>query len=190
MRVPHLTRPGDGPKELLVKMRPARLVRTALQSLNAPRPKVRRDGEMVSDIALTENCEARRSGRMTLPFGPRGISFVGVRKSFDVTKALDGCSFSATLGEIPRDLRRQRLRQEHAREGHFRRAAGRCRTGQRSWPYAEFADTRRAPSASRRCFRKCLCADECSILDNLYIGADRLWSRRRRPARRSGRRAS
>ena len=33
-------------------------------------------------------------------FGTPGVSVVGVRKSFDVTRALDGCSFSASLGEI------------------------------------------------------------------------------------------
>src|SRR5579871_1597945 len=34
------------------------------------------------------------------PFGSHGVSLVGIRKSFDVTRALDGASFSARLGEI------------------------------------------------------------------------------------------
>src|SRR3954469_5264351 len=36
----------------------------------------------------------------TAPFGGAAVSVVGVKKQFDVTKALDGASFSANLGEV------------------------------------------------------------------------------------------
>ena len=55
----------------------------------------------MADANLSEERAAREdSDASSTPFGARGVSLVGVRKSFDVTRALDGASFSATLGEI------------------------------------------------------------------------------------------
>ena len=49
--------------------------------------------DRAQEAAKDEEHRARR-------FGARAVSLVGIRKSFDVTRALDGASFSASLGEI------------------------------------------------------------------------------------------
>ena len=109
-------------------------------------------------------------------FGTPGVSVVGVRKSFDVTRALDGCSFSASLGEI------------HAifgGNGCGKSTLAKVISGVLpidSGQVNVLGHTPGSPHEARAVgvatvFQEVLVADESSILDNLYIGADRLWSR-------------
>jgi ribose transport system ATP-binding protein len=128
----------------------------------------------MSDAALAATPTAR-GGSAAPPFAARGISIVGVRKSFDVTKALDGCSFSASLGEI------------HAifgGNGCGKSTLAKVISGVLpvdSGQVNVLGHTPNSPHDARAIgiatvFQEVLVADECSILDNLYIGADRLWS--------------
>jgi ribose transport system ATP-binding protein len=109
-------------------------------------------------------------------FGTPGVSVVGVRKSFDVTRALDGCSFSASLGEI------------HAifgGNGCGKSTLAKVISGVLpidSGQVNVLGHTPGSPHDARAIgiatvFQEVLVADESSILDNLYLGADRLWSR-------------
>jgi ribose transport system ATP-binding protein len=120
----------------------------------------------------------RRDGPMseTAPFGEHGISIVGVRKSFDVTRALDGCSFSASLGEI------------HAifgGNGCGKSTLAKVISGVLPVDAGQvnvLGHTPGSPHDARAIgiatvFQEVLIADECSVLDNLYIGADRLLSK-------------
>lgn len=128
----------------------------------------------MSDAALA-SAPNGRGGTAAPPFAARGISIVGVRKSFDVTKALDGCSFSASLGEI------------HAifgGNGCGKSTLAKVISGVLpvdSGQVNVLGHTPNSPHDARAVgiatvFQEVLVADECSILDNLYIGADRLWS--------------
>jgi ribose transport system ATP-binding protein len=110
------------------------------------------------------------------PFVPSGISIVGARKSFDVTRALDGCSFSAALGEI------------HAifgGNGSGKSTLAKVMSGVLPVDGGQvnvLGHTPSTPNEARAIgiatvFQEVLVADECSILDNLYVGADRLWSK-------------
>jgi ribose transport system ATP-binding protein len=128
----------------------------------------------MSDAALA-SAPIARGGTSAPPFAARGISIVGVRKSFEVTKALDGCSFSASLGEI------------HAifgGNGCGKSTLAKVISGVLpvdSGQVNVLGHTPNSPHDARAIgiatvFQEVLVADECSILDNLYIGADRLWS--------------
>ncbi len=110
------------------------------------------------------------------PFIPSGISIVGVRKSFDVTRALDGCSFSAALGEI------------HAifgGNGSGKSTLAKVISGVLPVDAGQVNVLGHAPGSPNEAraigiatvFQEVLVADECSILDNLYVGSDRLWSK-------------
>ena len=120
--------------------------------------------------------EVDRGGSADAPFAARGVSIVGARKAFDVTKALDGCSFSASLGEI------------HAifgGNGSGKSTLAKVISGVLpvdSGQVSVLGHTPNSPHEARAIgiatvFQEVLVADECSILDNLYLGADRLWSR-------------
>jgi ribose transport system ATP-binding protein len=128
----------------------------------------------MSDAALA-SAPIARGGTSAPPFAARGISIVGVRKSFDVTKALDGCSFSASLGEI------------HAifgGNGCGKSTLAKVISGVLPVDAGQvnvLGHTPNSPHDARAIgiatvFQEVLVADECSILDNLYVGADRLWS--------------
>jgi ribose transport system ATP-binding protein len=110
------------------------------------------------------------------PFGTRGVSVIGVRKSFDVTKALDGASFSASLGEV------------HAifgGNGSGKSTLAKVISGVLPIDAGQvniLGHTPNSPQDARAIgvatvFQEVLVADESSVLDNLYLGADRLWSR-------------
>src|SRR3984957_20885485 len=132
----------------------------------------------MSDARLKEG-DARGKGiggPSSAPFGARGVSVVGVRKSFDVTKALDGATFSASLGEI------------HAifgGNGSGKSTLAKVISGVLpidSGQVNVLGHTPGSPHDARAIgiatvFQEVLGADESSILDNLYLGADRLWSR-------------
>ena len=129
----------------------------------------------MSNVTLMNDSEAR-VGSDDPPFVPLGISVVGVRKSFDVTKALDGCSFSASLGEI------------HAifgGNGSGKSTLAKVISGVLPVDAGQvnvLGHTPNSPNDARAIgvatvFQEVLVADDCSVLDNLYVGADRLWSK-------------
>lgn len=104
------------------------------------------------------------------------ISISDVRKSFGVTRALDGCSFTASLGEIhaivggngsgKSTLAKVMSGVLPVDSGHVSILGHR--------PISPY-DARALGIAT--VFQEVLVADECSIVDNLYLGADRLWSK-------------
>jgi ribose transport system ATP-binding protein len=119
---------------------------------------------------------SRANGGSNAPFGGRGVSVVGVHKSFDVTRALDGCSFNSSLGEI------------HAifgGNGCGKSTLAKVISGVLPIDSGQVNILGHAPSSPHEAraigvatvFQEVLVADESSILDNLYLGADRLWSR-------------
>ncbi len=126
--------------------------------------------------AATASGPATRSGAAAPPFAAGGISIAGVRKSFDVTKALDGVSFNASLGEIHAIFGGNGSGKSTLAKvisGVLPVDAGQVNVlGHKpNSPY----DARAIGIAT--VFQEVLVADECSILDNLYVGADRLWSK-------------
>jgi ribose transport system ATP-binding protein len=129
----------------------------------------------VTDSARANGREAQ-SDSDTSPFVQGGISITGVRKYFEVTKALDGCSFSASLGEI------------HAifgGNGSGKSTLAKVISGVLPVDAGQvnvLGHTPNSPNDARAIgiatvFQEVLVADECSVLDNLYVGADRLWSK-------------
>lgn len=130
------------------------------------------DARVVEDVSRV----GTKGGASSTPFGTRGVSVVGVRKSFDVTKALDGASFSASLGEI------------HAifgGNGSGKSTLAKVISGVLPIDSGQvniLGHTPNSPHEARAIgvatvFQEVLVADESSVLDNLYLGADRLWTR-------------
>ncbi len=106
------------------------------------------------------------------------VSVVDVHKAFGVTKALDGCSFSARLGEI------------HAivgGNGCGKSTLAKVMSGVQipdSGQISMLGHTPRSPLEARRAgiatvFQEVLVADECSVADNLFVGSDGLWAKSR-----------
>jgi len=104
------------------------------------------------------------------------ISLVGVRKSFGPTRALDGCSFSASLGEI------------HAvvgGNGSGKSTLAKVISGVLPIDAGQVSVLGRAPGSPHEAraigiatvFQEVLVADECNVTENLYLGADPLFSR-------------
>jgi len=105
-----------------------------------------------------------------------GISIVGVRKHFGLTRALDGCSFSASLGEI------------HAivgGNGCGKSTLAKVMSGVLPVDAGQVSVLGHAPSTPHEAraigiatvFQEVLVADECSVVENLYLGADALFAR-------------
>jgi ribose transport system ATP-binding protein len=99
-----------------------------------------------------------------------------VRKSFGMTKALNGCNFSANLGEI------------HAivgGNGCGKSTLAKVISGVIPIDSGQVSVLGRSPAAPHEAraagiatvFQEVLVADECSVVENLYLGADNLWSR-------------
>jgi ribose transport system ATP-binding protein len=133
------------------------------------------DSKMVDSIWARDRAQPNDESSAT-PFGTQGVSVVGVRKYFDVTKALDGASFSATMGEI------------HAifgGNGSGKSTLAKVISGVLPIDSGQvniLGATPNSPHEARAIgvatvFQEVLVADESSVLDNLYLGADRLWSR-------------
>ena len=110
------------------------------------------------------------------PFAARGISVVGVRKSFGVTKALDGCTFNASMGEI------------HAifgGNGCGKSTLAKVMSGVLPIDAGQVSILGRTPTSPHEAratgianvFQEVLVADECSVLENLFLGSDALFSR-------------
>ena len=105
----------------------------------------------------------------------RDISVVGVRKTFGVTKALDGCNFNASRGEI------------HAivgGNGCGKSTLAKVLSGvlpPDSGQVSVLGHTPMSPHEARAAgiatvFQEVLVADECSIVENLFVGSDPLFS--------------
>ena len=110
------------------------------------------------------------------PGASRGIAIVGVHKSFGMTKALNGCNFSASLGEI------------HAivgGNGCGKSTLAKVISGVVPFDSGQVSVLGRSPAAPHEAraagvatvFQEVLVADDCSVLENLYVGSDALWSR-------------
>ncbi len=106
------------------------------------------------------------------------ISAVNVRKHFGVTRALDGCTFNAHMGEI------------HAivgGNGCGKSTLAKVLSGVLPIDGGQVSVLGHVPSTPHDAralgiatvFQEVLVADECSLVDNLFLGADRLWTRDR-----------
>ena len=104
------------------------------------------------------------------------ISAVNVRKSFGVTRALDGCTFNAHMGEI------------HAivgGNGCGKSTLAKVLSGVLPIDGGQVSVLGHMPSNPHDAraqgiatvFQEVLVADECTLVDNLFLGADRLWTR-------------
>ena len=107
--------------------------------------------------------------------GLSAVSAVGARKYFGVTRALDGCNFSARLGEI------------HAivgGNGCGKSTLAKAISGVLpldSGQVQVLGRTATTPHEARdigiaTVFQEVLVADECSIVDNVFMGTDSLFS--------------
>ncbi|WP_158806544.1 MULTISPECIES: sugar ABC transporter ATP-binding protein [unclassified Acidisoma] len=106
-----------------------------------------------------------------------------LHKSFGETKALDGCSFSASAGEV------------HAivgENGSGKSTLAKILSGvlhPDSGEVSVLGVMPRSPIEARRLgiatiFQEILVADEASVAANLFVGADGLWARNARPGPR------
>jgi ribose transport system ATP-binding protein len=104
------------------------------------------------------------------------IAVTDVHKTFGVTRALDGCNFIAALGEI------------HAivgGNGSGKSTLAKVISGVLPIDSGQVSVLGHAPATPHEAralgiatvFQEVLVADECSIVDNLFLGADHLWSR-------------
>lgn len=105
-----------------------------------------------------------------------GIAIVGVKKSFGSTQALRGVNFHAKLGEI------------HAivgGNGCGKSTLAKVISGVVPVDSGQVSVMGLSPAAPHEAraagiatvFQEVLVADECSVLENLYMGSDSLWSR-------------
>ena len=107
--------------------------------------------------------------------GLGAITVVGARKYFGVTRALDGCNFSARLGEI------------HAivgGNGCGKSTLAKVISGVLPLDGGQVQVLGHSPTSPAEAravgiatvFQEVLVADECSIVDNVFLGADNLFS--------------
>ena len=106
------------------------------------------------------------------------VSVLGVRKIYGVTRALDGCSFSARRGEI------------HAivgGNGCGKSTLAKVMSGvvlPDSGQLSILGHTPHTPLEARRAgiatvYQEVLVADACSVADNLFVGSDHLFTKTR-----------
>lgn len=104
------------------------------------------------------------------------ISVVGARKFFGVTRALDGCNFNANLGEIHaivggngcgKSTLAKVISGVLPLDGGQAQVLGHSPTSPHEAREAGIATV----------FQEVLVADECSIVDNVFMGVDNLFSR-------------
>jgi ribose transport system ATP-binding protein len=126
--------------------------------------------------AVTTEPRAALHASAPPPSASGGISAIGVRKVFGVTRALDGCNFQASRGEI------------HAivgGNGCGKSTLAKVMSGvfpADSGQVSILGHTPASPHEARglgigTVFQEVLVADECSVTENLFLGADRLFSR-------------
>ena len=130
---------------------------------------------MALDRARSDGLDAGGAG--TAAGKPVSINVVGVRKHFGVTRALDGCNFSATFGEIHAIVGGNGCGKSTLAKilsGVLPADGGRVSVLGRATltPY-EARDIGVATV-----FQEVLVADECSVVDNLFMGADNLFTQR------------
>jgi ribose transport system ATP-binding protein len=114
-------------------------------------------------------------GNPTAASGVAAISVVGLKKFFGVTRALDGCNFSANLGEIHAIVGGNgsgKSTLAKVLSGVLPADAGRV---------SVLGRTATSPYEARdiglaMVFQEVLVADECSVVDNLFMGSDDLFS--------------
>ena len=113
---------------------------------------------------------------VSVPVAGQGIAIVGVRKAFGSTQALRGVNFHARLGEI------------HAivgGNGCGKSTLAKVISGVVPADSGQVSVLGLSPAAPHEAraagiatvFQEVLVADECSVTENLYVGADTLWSR-------------
>ena len=124
-----------------------------------------------------QKSDAATAGGTGAPGKAVSISVVGVRKHFGVTRALDGCNFSASFGEIHAIVGGNGCGKSTLAKilsGVLPADAGRVSVLGRSTltPY-EARDIGVATV-----FQEVLVADECSVVDNLFMGSDGLFTQR------------
>jgi ribose transport system ATP-binding protein len=113
---------------------------------------------------------------VSAPVAGQGIAIVGVRKAFGSTQALRGVNFHARLGEI------------HAivgGNGCGKSTLAKVISGVVPADSGQVSVLGLSPAAPHEAraagiatvFQEVLVADECSVTENLYVGADTLWSR-------------
>jgi len=131
---------------------------------------------MAVDVQAEAEPEAN-NGAMPSPFPSAGeIMVSNVHKSFGMTRALDGCTFSAHSGEI------------HALvggNGSGKSTLAKVMSGVLPVDSGQVSVLGHAPSSPREArgygiatvFQEVFVADQCSIVDNLFLGADSLWSK-------------
>ncbi|UCF92480.1 MAG: YbhB/YbcL family Raf kinase inhibitor-like protein [Desulfobacterales bacterium] len=113
---------------------------------------------------------------VTPPTVMGGISIVGVRKAFGVTKALDGVNFHASVGEI------------HAvvgGNGSGKSTLAKVMSGVLPPDAGQVSVLGHSPSSPQEAraigigtvFQEVLVAEECSVVDNLFLGSDRLFAK-------------
>ena len=126
---------------------------------------------------------SRQSGAATHPPAAPStardvVSVLGVRKIYGVTRALDGCSFSARRGEI------------HAivgGNGCGKSTLAKVMSGvvlPDAGQFSILGHTPRTPLEARRAgiatvYQEVLVADACSVADNLFVGSDHLFTKTR-----------
>ncbi len=113
---------------------------------------------------------------VSAPVAGQGIAIVGVRKAFGSTQALRGVNFHARLGEI------------HAivgGNGCGKSTLAKVISGVVPADSGQVSVLGLSPAAPHEAraagiatvFQEVLVADECTVTENLYVGADSLWSR-------------
>jgi ribose transport system ATP-binding protein len=136
------------------------------------------------DLAAHSGGASEHSSEAPVAVTGGGISVIGVRKSFGVTRALDGCTFSAAMGEI------------HAivgGNGCGKSTLAKVMSGTLPIDAGQVSVLGHAPTTPHAAraigiatvFQEVLVADECSVIDNLYLGADGLWSKTEAAAARA-----
>ena len=133
---------------------------------------------MIADRGSLQTSKADgAAGPSGVPASTRDeITVVDAHKAFGVTKALDGCSFSAKSGEI------------HAivgGNGCGKSTLAKVLSGVLPADKGQvtiLGHTPLSPHEARSVgiatvFQEVLVADECSVVDNLFVGSDGLWSK-------------